>query len=159
GRIRGEASPSYAILPQERIRLVRQLFPDVKLIFLLREPIARAWSHAKHNHQYRETNFASSNDPLEAVANEQWRDNFRHDWSLASGDYLGQLRHWLSVFPREQVFVDYYERIATAPEALLREVFAFLGVKADVALGGFPVHERILVGPAGRLRPELEADL
>ena len=59
GRLKGEASPSYAILPVERIRLVRRLFPDVKLIFLMREPVGRAWSHARHNHRYREANFVA----------------------------------------------------------------------------------------------------
>src|SRR5262249_47817455 len=45
GRLKGEASPSYAILPVERILLIRELFPKLKLIFLMREPMARAWSH------------------------------------------------------------------------------------------------------------------
>src|SRR3954462_533097 len=33
GRVKGEASPSYALLPKGRIRLVRRLMPRVKLIF------------------------------------------------------------------------------------------------------------------------------
>lgn len=159
GRVKGEASPSYAILPPEQIRLVRELLPDVKLVFLLREPLGRAWSHARHNHQYREVNFAGCTDPLDAVALERWRENFRHDWALASGDYLGQLRHWMSVFPRRQVFVDFYERVGGDPEGLLRDVFAFLGVSPGVDLSAFPVTERILAGQPGRLRPALKADL
>src|SRR5215218_4326678 len=42
-RLKGEASPSYALLPEERIRLVRDLMPGVKLIYLMRDPLARAW--------------------------------------------------------------------------------------------------------------------
>lgn len=159
GRVKGEASPSYAILPPGRIRLVRDLLPDAKLIFLLREPIGRAWSHARHNHQYREVNFAGCADALQDVSDDSWRANFRHDWPLASGDYLGQLRHWISVFPRQRFYVDFYERIAGDPAGLLRDVFAFLGVRADVGLEAFPLTERILAGPPGRLRPALRADL
>ena len=44
-----------------------------------------------------------------------WRTNFTHPWPLASGDYLGQLRRWLSVFPRERFFVGFYEDIAVRP--------------------------------------------
>jgi hypothetical protein len=163
GQLKGEASPSYAILPVERIRLIRWLFPDVKLIFLMREPIARAWSHARHNYRYREANFASRprfagnefEEPpggIDAVADEQWCENFIHDWPCASGDYLGQLRRWLSVFPREQMYVGFYESIARAPQQLLRDLFGFLRVDANVDLGRFRLSERVLVGPGGDLR-------
>ena len=62
-----------------------------------------------------------------------WREAFRHEWLLASGDYLGQLRRWLEVFPREQILVGFYESIAAEPADLLRRVFGFLGV--DPTLG------------------------
>ena len=106
GTIRGEASPSYSILPPDRIRLVRALLPDVKLIFLMRDPIARAWSHARHNFRYREARFADCQHDFDDVPESIWHEAFRHEWSLASGDYLGQLRRWREVFPREQFFVE-----------------------------------------------------
>jgi hypothetical protein len=133
--------------------------PDVKLLFLMRDPVARAWSHARHNHRYREANFAGGGGPFEAVSAARWRENFAHEWPLLSGDYLGQLRRWRSVFPREQFFVGFYESIARRPEALLREVFAFLGVTPDVDFTAFPARERILVGPPGELSPELRRSL
>ncbi len=154
GRRPGEASPSYAALPLAGIRTIRQLLPNVKLVFLMRDPVARAWSHAKHNHLYREANFADASAGAEA-SHDDWRANFVHDWPLVGGDYLGQLRRWASVFPHEQLYVGFYESIARRPDVLLRDVFRFLGVDPDVDLSGFPVHERILVGPDG----ELPADL
>jgi hypothetical protein len=157
GRRRGEASPSYALLPVAMIRLIRRLFPDLRLVFLLREPISRAWSHARHNHRYREANFSrpAGPAPLAAVSERQWRENFTHDWPLASGDYLGQLRRWLSVFPRERVYVGYYESIARSPAALLRDIFSLLGLSADVDFSTFPLHERILPGEPGALSADL----
>jgi hypothetical protein len=159
GRVKGEASPSYALLPVGRIRLIRRLLPDVKLIFLMRDPVARAWSHAKHTFRYREANFAACALPFEAVSDGQWRENFRHEWTLASGDYLGQLRRWLSVFPREQFYVGFYESIAGDPHGLLRDVFRFLGVPSDVDLAAFPARERILPGLPAALPRALEEDL
>jgi hypothetical protein len=146
-RVKGEASPSYAILPVQRIRLLRQLLPDVKLIYLMREPIARAWSHARHNRRYHEGAFSSCGPEAGPVSLPQWQANCIHDWPFASGDYLGQLRRWLSVFPREQVYVDFSESIAQDPAGLLRQLFAFLGVDAGVDLSSFPLQERILPGP------------
>jgi hypothetical protein len=159
GRLCGEASPSYALLPVERIRLIRRLMPEVKLIFLMRDPIARAWSHARHNHKYREANFGNCSVEFAAVPDEIWEANFRHDWPLASGDYLGQLRRWLSVFPAEQVYVGFYEAIAAAPERLLREIFAVLGVDVEVDFSRFLVKERILAGRPGELSPTLRRSL
>jgi hypothetical protein len=157
----GEASPSYASLPLDRIRQIRSLLPEVKLIFLMREPVARAWSHARHNHRYREARFGSaelSRDPR-AITHDEWRASFTHDWPLVSGDYLGQLRRWSSVFPREQLYVGFYETIRTQPDDLLREVFQFLGVDSTVDLTSFPLRERILEGSPLELPPELGATL
>jgi hypothetical protein len=159
GRLKGEASPSYALLPTDRIRLLRTLRPDLKLIFLMREPISRAWSHAKHCHRFQEANFASCKAPFEAISENQWRENFSHDWPLAGGDYLGQLRRWLSVFPREQVYIGFYEDLARRPESLLRDLLAFLEVEANVDLSDYPVRERVFSGPPGSLSPTLEPSL
>ena len=159
GVVKGEASPSYAILPPERIRLVRTLLPDVKLIFLMRDPIARAWSHARHNFRYREARFADCRDDFDLVSEPLWREAFLHEWSLASGDYLGQLRRWLAVFPREQLFVGFYESIASEPAELLRRLFDFVGVDSTLDLAAFPLHERILPGLDKPLPDALRAHL
>ena len=72
GKFKGEASPTYAFLPVERIQRIRDLMPAVKLIFLMREPMGRAWSHAKHNYRYREANFSNCTADFAAVSAEQW---------------------------------------------------------------------------------------
>jgi hypothetical protein len=159
GRLKGEASPTYALLPVDRIRLIRRLMPDLKLIFLMRDPVARAWSHAKHTYRYRELNFASCALEFAAVEEARWHANFVEDWALASGDYLGQLQRWLSVFPREQMYVGFFGSIVKRPEALLREIFEFLGVAADLDLAAFPVRERILAGISGEPSASLKRTL
>ena len=145
GKTRGEASPSYAALPSGRIRLARALFPDLKLVFLLRDPVARAWSHARHTRRFGEAAFGGA--PLDE-APVDWQAAACHEWVTASGDYLGHLRRWLSAFPREQVLVRFHEEIADRPEALFRDVLAFLGVDPSLPLDGFPLRERINASPA-----------
>lgn len=158
-RIAGEASPSYAILPVGQIRTIRRLLPDVKLIFLMRDPIARAWSHAKHTHRYREANFENSRTVLADVTESEWKASFCHEWTLTNGDYLGQLQRWSSVFPRQQMYIGFYESIETRPVEMLRDMFAFLGADPHVDLSTFPISERILQGPEGKLSPQLEETL
>ncbi len=43
----GEITPAYAILPVEVIREIRREFPDIRLIYLIRNPMDRAWSSAR----------------------------------------------------------------------------------------------------------------
>jgi hypothetical protein len=133
--------------------------PDVKLIYLMREPAARAWSHAKHMHRYREGHFADCSLPREAMTDTLWKEAFAAEWPLASGDYLGHLRRWRSAFPAGQMFVGFYESIAERPADLLRDIFAFLGVDPHVDLANFPVAERILPGPDGELTASLAESL
>jgi hypothetical protein len=45
-KVKGEITPAYSILPVNRIRSIRAIMPEVRLIFLMRDPIERAWSHA-----------------------------------------------------------------------------------------------------------------
>jgi hypothetical protein len=159
GRVKGEASPSYALLPVARIRAIRRLCPNLKIVFLLREPVGRAWSHARHTHRYREATFANGAVELADVTYDEWRANCAHDWVAASGDYLGQLRRWIAVFPPEQVYVGFYESLETQPAELLRDVFEFLGVDPGVELSRFPVYDRVLVGQPHPLPSELRAFL
>jgi hypothetical protein len=159
GRLKGEASPSYALLPSRRIGLVRALMPRVRLLFLMRDPVSRAWSHARHNYRYREANFRGYAGELDAVPDAEWRANFRHPWPLLAGDYLGQLRRWLAVFPREQIYVACYERIRTDPVGLLRDVLAFLGARVDLDWSRFRTRETILPGLEKPLAEPLQDDL
>lgn len=156
GRKAGEASPSYAALPTDSIRRVRQLLPDVKLVFLMRDPVSRAWSHAKHNRMYGEANFTT---PGAGATDAHWRSNFAHPWPLASGDYLGQLRRWSAEFPPDQLYVGFYESIATRPAELLRDVFRFLGVDPNIDVSAFPLADRVLAGPPDELPEHLASDL
>jgi hypothetical protein len=159
GRLKGEASPSYALLPPGRVRLIRRLMPEVKLVLLMRDPVARAWSHARHAYRFREANFAGVSVPFDAVPDEAWLAHLSSARALACGDYLGQIRRWLEVFPREQLFLGFAEDAASRPEALLREVFAFLGADASISLEKFPVRQRVLEGLPGEPSPAVRATL
>src|SRR5262249_33217876 len=48
-RIKGDKSPGYSTLTPFRIRFIRSIMPSVRLVFFLRNPVERAWSHAVMN--------------------------------------------------------------------------------------------------------------
>ena len=41
----GEITPAYSLLPREGFQEIISLHPNVKFIFIMRDPIKRAWSH------------------------------------------------------------------------------------------------------------------
>ena len=40
----GDITPAYCMLPDEIIEMVMRKFPELKVIFLARDPVERAWS-------------------------------------------------------------------------------------------------------------------
>jgi hypothetical protein len=126
-RIKVDVSPTYALLPRTAIRAIRDLNPAIRLIFLMRDPVQRAWSHAKHMCVYGEGNFRGASPRVAEVRPEQWVQNFIHDFPLASGTYASCLTRWLEFFPEHQIHVGFYEDIGREPGRLLERVCRFLG--------------------------------
>lgn len=151
--VKGEITPGYSILPIHRIRLIHSLRPDLKLIFLMRNPIERAWSQARMNL------VTLTDRRFEDVPDEAFFDHFTQDRTIKRGDYLQILNNWLSVFPDEQLYIDFFERLSSDPQGLLKNVFDFLGVTTDVDWDSFPYNEVIFSGPQKEMPPRFRSFL
>ena len=46
-RLAGEFTPEYGLLPVERMRDLSALAPDVRWVFVMRDPVSRLWSHVR----------------------------------------------------------------------------------------------------------------
>ncbi len=46
-RLVGDVTPAYGLLPRDRLAQMAGLMPDVRFIYLMRDPVARIWSHAR----------------------------------------------------------------------------------------------------------------
>ncbi len=123
GKHCGEITPAYAILGPEFIKECYANFPDVKLIFIIRNPVERAWSSAKMALKRAEMEIHE--------ASEQWFiDHFLSQGSMMRGDYERCLTTWLSFYPENQLLVCFYDDLQTNPTALLRRCFEHIGVDA-----------------------------
>ena len=123
----GEASPWYLYVPQAGERIKHHL-PDVKLIAILREPVARAYSNFIHA-------LREGLEPLDdfAQAMEAESERIRQNWSYRwhykqKGFYYGQIKHYFDLFNREQIKIYLYEDFTSNPASLLQDIFCFLGV-------------------------------
>jgi hypothetical protein len=139
---KGEITPAYSLLPLSRIRLIRGIMPGLKLIFLMRNPIDRAWSQALMNLVDLPQRQFEDVDEGEFVA------HFRAARSVKRGDYGTILDHWLSVFPEDQMYIGFFDDIVKRPRELLGEVCTYLGVSTDVDWESFPYNHVVNKGPS-----------
>jgi hypothetical protein len=146
----GEITPAYAMLSRERIEQIRSEFPALRLFYILRNPIDRAWSSALMALDRAEMTIEEASD--------QWFiDHFHSQGSMRRGDYEACIRNWQSVYPREQLLVLRYETIAKNPRALLERVAGHLDIDAGffAALPDSEVGRRVFAGSGHPLRPSL----
>ena len=120
-RMAGEATPEYAILGEDGYRHIARLAPDARVIYIMRNPVARSWSQVKHYARRHRLDVASlSTDRLiEIVDSEPFE---------AHGDYLAVLDKLSTVFQPAQVHFGFYENIHADRMAALNEICGFLGV-------------------------------
>lgn len=121
--VRGEASPNYASDPiragaPERIK---QLIPEAKIIYLVRDPVARTVSHYRHR-----VSVSGERRSLREVLDSSPDPAGLGDTCMSL--YATQLEGYLRCFPAESILVVDQADFLTEREAILRTVFAFLEV-------------------------------
>lgn len=133
----GESSPYYLFHPRVPQR-VHQHFPQIKLILLLREPVARTWSHYHHEVRLKFENLSFE----EAIANETQRlkeeteklladDNYysfnhQHYSYLARGIYHQQIKNWQQYFSPSQMLILKSEDFYNNPAQIFNQTLEFL---------------------------------
>jgi hypothetical protein len=117
-RARGEASVRYASYPDgpECPSRIASVIPDVRLLYVVRDPIARMRSHYLH-----EVAALRERRPVEQALRE---NHIYLDLSL----YATQLERYLDHFPREQLLVVRAEDLFRDPSLVLPRVYGFIGV-------------------------------
>lgn len=132
GRTLGEFTPAYAVMGAEMIARVRRWMPQVKLLFIMRDPVERAWSHARKDFAKY---WARDGQSLDEATLEDLKPFFEAADVVKRGDYLSCLRAWLEHFPKEQIWTGFMEDVAAGDEAsVLRSVFQFLEIDARVGI-------------------------
>lgn len=150
----GEITPAYAMLPPDTIQAIHACNPRLRLIYLIRNPIERAWSSALMALQRAEMTLDEASD--------QWFiDHFHSAGSRRRGDYQTCLQTWRAVFAAEQLLVLRFEQIAAAPESLLNRCFQHLGVAEQEPewLRRHGCRAKVFAGPNHPLRPNLKPEL
>ena len=120
----GEASTNYTRWPQvsgvpEKIKMS---IPGVKLIYVIRNPVERAYSHYVH----RWTKEVNPGKPFTMDFFEYAR---KDPVCIDSSRYAEQLDRYLEVFEKEQILVIVFEDLLQNPGVVLARVHEFLDLK------------------------------
>jgi hypothetical protein len=121
----GEAS-SMTMALEEAPRRIAERLPDVKLIFLLRSPIERAYSHYYY-HLY--TGKAATSASFEEVVRDP-NSAFRRE-IIRLGWYNRQIPRFDEHFRRDQMKIVLQEDLKENTASIVQDVYRFVGVDAS----------------------------
>jgi len=135
-----DPTPSYIREPLAAERIY-EFNPKAKLIFTLRNPIERSFSHYWHQKRKKSVSF-NFTDTLtyNGVGNIDLYDIW-----IRSSFYYDQLLPYFNIFPRDQLKVLFFEDLKSNPKDFLVEVLTFLDV--DVSFEPSVLHKKINSAP------------
>jgi hypothetical protein len=122
GEVAGEITPAYSALDRERIAHVFELVPGARIIFFVRNPIERVWSHAVMSFD------KAQKDSVGSVSGEELFRKVGRKSTRKLTNYLGTLENWGAFYPEDRIFVGFLEDVRFRPGELLGALYAFLGV-------------------------------
>ncbi len=138
--VTGEATPWYLCAPGAAERAAREA-PDARIIVVLREPVARAFSQFQEQRRRGHEPLSNFEDALTAEdervahgfigpAGQEFSPAFalEHVTYRFQSEYDTALTDWLTRFPREQVLVLQSEQLYADVSGALAEVASFLGL-------------------------------
>lgn len=128
----GERSSSYLFGGRAVAEKIAAIFPDMKMIFTLRNPIERTWA----NYRYTVLQGLEDLSFEDALAQESSRVESQSGiWAeiqpfnyTGRGYYGSQLKQFLKFFPQNQILVIKSEYLSKQTDVELQKIYRFLGL-------------------------------
>lgn len=134
----GDCTPWYMSWPKAPERIART-FPNSKIIFILRDPAARAWSHFWHD--YRSLLLDLNSTPISYLMR---KDDPRR---IRGCSYYGKhLSHWLTFFDPAQIMLVSTHWLSHDPASLCNAIISFLGLDTSQSWLRELPEEKLMVG-------------
>jgi len=131
----GEKTPEYGYLPI-CINRIFNYNPDMKLIYILREPISRAYSgfnmyvdKRKNSSRKNYYNYNNIYNIFEKEEKDLKNVKYKQDHLILKGYYYEHIEYILTKFPKENLYICIAEEIQANEDEGYNKIFDFLGVK------------------------------
>jgi len=132
--ITGEATPYYFNC-QSTAKQVFRLFPNLKLIILLRNPIDQVVSHYymkvrinREKLSLKQAIFSGLFNSIQ-LANSNLTNYCDNNLYLKNGIYIEMISEWMEIFPKNQFFIVKSEDLFADPATIVKQIFQFLEVE------------------------------
>lgn len=139
GDVAGEITPAYGVMDAWRVKLMARVMPEARLIYLIRNPIDRSWSHLSLWARNRGLG-------VEQLTHDQIVEALTSDEFTRNATYTETYRIFTEEFSRQQIFVGFYEDVIERPNELLHKIFEHLGVSTDIDWDELPMGRRFNSG-------------
>ncbi len=144
-------TPAYGLLPEARLKHMAEIAPNVRFVYLMRDPVMRIWSHCRMMARRR------ANKPEEiqrrSVNIMKRVHKGKEPEIVRRSDYASPLRRLANVVPDDQVFIGFYEDLFNR-DAIGR-ISKFLGISH----GWADFEKRFMEGPKAEMEPEQWAEM
>ena len=121
----GDISPNYSTLDDEIIRLIVGYFPNLKVIFLARDPVERVWSHLSMEVHYLQI------EPFDATNIDEVSRNVSRRGMLLRSYPSAVVARWKRHVHPDQFRVYFFDDLQINPAELRRSILRFLGANPD----------------------------
>lgn len=123
-KIIGEASVSYLFYP-EVVGRIHSFNPDSKIVILLRDPVARAWSHFLMDKRLG----LVKKDLMEIFHSEKESDKLNFQQYFLLGNYASQVKKYLDLFGKKNVKILFTEELKNERNTITTKLYRFLGIQ------------------------------
>ena len=142
-KISGEITPAYSFLKPKDISRMFSINNDLKIVFLLRDPIERAWSHIR----YRKPSVLGSFEEIKNFINSEEQ--------VLRGNYIKTMKEYSSIFPEENILICFYDAIKNKPQELLSQTVIFLNGDASTVGGLDTLNKKSNVSKPLKMPPDV----
>ena len=136
----GDISPNYSTLSNEIIRRVVRYFPNLKVIFLARDPVERLWSHLSMEVHYHQIEAFDVTD-----IDEINRQLLRRGLLLRSYPSMIVAR-WKRYVHPDRFRIYFFDDLQRNPTEVRRCILDFLGADPDKTDSGVPADHNSWAG-------------
>ena len=136
-RLRFEFSPVYSALPTKKaivnvaMSIKKELGKTVKILFMIRNPVRRAYSHYVHEAQtgvsFGFENIFSHQRDYKYVFDKSFEELLRYDWKIR-GNYLEIVELYINIFGEENVLIWSLENYIEDPWKFFSHLGDFLEI-------------------------------
>jgi hypothetical protein len=133
--IRIEASPRYLMKGEQVAKNIQRYLPDVKLLFILRDPVSLLLSYIKW--KSNQTGRKRSLDQILTAIDETTQNTFNPNAKIENGSvfirlqagcYVKFLKYFFEFFPQKNIGIFFYDDLADNPQLLMKKICSFLQI-------------------------------